>query len=714
MRLRPFFSCLVAVLILGFAEAVRAQDPPPRACPAGPLALVLSGGGAKGFAHIGVIQALDNAGIRPDMVVGTSIGALVGALYASGYSGLAIDSLTHVMPAAAAFSTYAPRGAGAWGTLLPLIVWEERGRGFAVQSAAVRQTEVNVLLNSAMLRGNLIARGDFSRLPIPLHVVATDLRDRSVVVLTSGDLAQAVRASVAIPLVFAPEQVDDRTLTDGGLAANIPVTIARDAGAMRVVVSDVTEIPTDSINLDSPFAVADRLLNWLFRQPGDSLRGGDLYIRSDVDGFRSLDFSADAADSLIRLGRLAGIAAIREWRCADQSSAHPPRIAPLPSWVASVAGDARDADAARIIRGALRLDQGHSLDLEAFNTRLNELGRRELFHELWLRPAGDGDSVYFNPLVRRLPRRIAGIGLAFDTELGGRVWGGVVDRGLALLQVEGAALVTVGRYRSDLTLSARRQTLLGQRAWTPVATLMVGGEDIRRFDAQGVELRADDMRELIATGGVERYVGRTVRVTLAGEARWWDESNLLTRDELPRTAFGPRLVAEKITSTRDRLARLDATWTTDYALLAFDARFRGAVGRFLFEQHVRVGAGDNLPVGRTFALGGNDGFPGLHLGERRGDSELFSSLAVSRSITGPIHLRLTAAVGRTAFGDVASTIIPDDQRGFETGALFGRGGWLVGGRAGLAGETPLGPVRVEYGWNNAGREALLLRVGRWF
>lgn len=711
--------CFVVTLLAASFAAIpsgtsSAQDRSSPACPAGPLALVLSGGGAKGFAHIGMLQALDSAGIRPDLVVGTSVGALVGALYSSGYSGLAIDSLTRTMSPADAFRTYAPRGAGAWGTLLPLIVWEEHGRGFAAQSAAVRSADVNVLLNSAMLRGNLIARGDFSRLPIPLHIVATDLRDRSAVVLTSGDLAQAVRASIAIPLVFAPELIDHRTLTDGGLAANIPVSIARAAGATRVVVSDVTELPTDSINLDSPFAVADRLLNWLFRQPGDSLHAGDLYVRSDVDGFRSLDFSSDAADSLIRLGRTAGVAALSEWRC-DNGAPDPPMPAtPLPSWIGNVVGDPRDPDATRLIRGALGLDSGQTLDFDAFNARLDELGRRELFHELWLRPAGAGDSVYFAPVVRRLPRRIAGIGLAFDTELGGRVWAGVVDRRLALLRVEAAALVTIGRYRSDVTLSARRQTLLGQRAWTPVATVMLGGEDIRRFDADGTELRADDMLEFVATAGVERYIGRTVRLTLAGEARWWHEAGLLTRDEVDRTTFGPRLVAEKLTSSRDRLARLDAAWTTDYALLAFDARFRGTVGRFRFEQQVRVGTGRGLPAGRTFTLGGDDGFPGLHLGERRGDREVFTSIAVSRRIVGPMRLRLTAAVGRTAFGGVASPIIADDQRGFTIGPLFARGGWLVGVRAGVASETPLGPVRVEYGWNDAGREALLLRLGRWF
>src|SRR5690606_23315634 len=135
-----------------------------------------------------------------------------------------------------------------WGARLPLLIWEEGERGFALQGASIRQSSVNALLNAMLLKANLQARGDFDRLPIPLRVVATSLADRSAVVIGGGDLAQAVRASVAIPLVFTPETIDGQLLTDGGLVANIPVAVARAAGAGRVIVSDVTDLPADSLN----------------------------------------------------------------------------------------------------------------------------------------------------------------------------------------------------------------------------------------------------------------------------------------------------------------------------------------------------------------------------------------------------------------------------------------------------------------------------------
>src|SRR5215216_7099670 len=150
-------------------------------------------------------------------------------------------SLHDALPISDLFRTYQPRGARSWGPVQPLLLWEQGERGFNLQSASVAESEVNALVNGAMLRGNLLARGNFDSLPIPFRAVATDLSNRSVVVLSSGDLARAVRASFAIPLIFTPESLDGRILTDGGLAANIPITVARAAGAQRLIVSDATE-----------------------------------------------------------------------------------------------------------------------------------------------------------------------------------------------------------------------------------------------------------------------------------------------------------------------------------------------------------------------------------------------------------------------------------------------------------------------------------------
>ena len=230
------------------------------------------------------------------------MGAIIGAMYASGYSGRQIDSLAHALPIADLFRVYQPRAPRSLGLLQPLVIWEQGDRRFNLQSAAVEEAEVNALVNAAMLKGNLMARGNFDSLPIPFRAVAADLRNRTSVVLASGDLAQAVRASFAIPLVFAPESVNGRVLADGGLTANIPITVARSLGANRLVVSDATERPADSLDLYSPLVLADRLLGFLFQQAADSVWPGDVLVRPDVQGFTGLNFSPANVDRLIRRG----------------------------------------------------------------------------------------------------------------------------------------------------------------------------------------------------------------------------------------------------------------------------------------------------------------------------------------------------------------------------------------------------------------------------
>ncbi|HEX6669248.1 MAG TPA: patatin-like phospholipase family protein, partial [Gemmatimonadales bacterium] len=142
MLLRLQLLFILPGLNLAAASPLAAQDcRPPR------TALVLSGGGAKGLAHIGVLAALDSLGIRPDMVVGTSMGATVGALYASGYSGRELDSLARITPLNQMFRSYRPRAPRSLGVLRPLVTWEQGERRFTLQSASVVESEVNALVN---------------------------------------------------------------------------------------------------------------------------------------------------------------------------------------------------------------------------------------------------------------------------------------------------------------------------------------------------------------------------------------------------------------------------------------------------------------------------------------------------------------------------------------------------------------------------------------
>ena len=188
------------------------------------LALVLSGGSARGFAHIGVIKVLEQAGIRPDLVVGTStsVGAIIASLYASGKSAREIEAISREADGAMAGDTD-------WLRLIRL------------QSLGMRAGNA---LHAFI--GKQIGNRSLEDMPIPLAVVATDLASGGATAFTRGDAGHAVHASCAVPGVFEPVDIGGRLYADGGLSSPLPVEIARKLGARTVIAVDVIYPPADS------------------------------------------------------------------------------------------------------------------------------------------------------------------------------------------------------------------------------------------------------------------------------------------------------------------------------------------------------------------------------------------------------------------------------------------------------------------------------------
>lgn len=679
----PFIILVAAVLAAVPAHA--------QSCRPLRTALVLSGGGAKGLAHIGVLRVLDSLGIRPDLVVGSSMGAIVGGMYASGYSGREIDSLARALPIADLFRTYQPQAPRSLGVLQPLVVWEQGERRFNLQSASVEETEVNALVNTAMLRGNLLARGDFDSLPIPFRAVAADLANRSAVVLASGDLARAVRASFAIPLVFAPESLNGRILADGGLVANIPIAAARAAGAERVIVSDATERLEDSTDLYSPIVLADRLLGFLFQQPADTLFPGDVRVRPAVEGFTGLNFSPTNIDALIRRGTAAADTVLPRAHCLPLG---PPPAAPaLPTRITAVTIATRNPSERLALERLLGLGpKDDTLDVRLLRSRVRQLARVEAYRAVWLAPSGSEDSVGFHVSVRRDARRVAGLGLAYDNELGGRMWVGAVDRRFLDLALEASTALYLGEFRKELYLGFRRNFQFGRQLMNPTLSARLATESVRRFNIDGDELDPLETREGLGFLGIERAFDPDWLIALGGVGHAWHQPG---RD---RSTLGATVKVEKTSRSRGRLLQADIAWTALYARAHFDGEASGRVGPIRARAGLRLGWGDRLPPQATFPLGGEDGFPGLHIGERRGDREALLRLLLTYVLKGPFVGRVEVATGRTALG----------------GPVLGSSSWIVGARAGVGAETPVGPVRFEYGVASGGRGAVFVRLGRWF
>lgn len=668
------------------AAPARAQE-----CPRGPLALVLAGGGAKGFAHIGVIRVLDSLGIRPDLVVGTSIGSIIGALYAGGLSGRQIDSLTRTRALVEVVRTIANRTPHAWGSVLPLLLWEQGPHGISIATEGVQELRTNAVLNRILLRANLLARGDFDRLPIRFRAVATDLRTREAVSYGSGDLAQVVRASSAIPLVFSPERIGGRFLLDGGLSENVPIAAARAAGAAQVIVVDLKDDPvaSDSSELTSPKAVANRLAAFLFTQPLPRLGPDDVYIRPLVRGFRNLDFDPENREQLVLNGQAAADSVLPRARCLPRRP--PVQVPPLPTWLASwevVNGTARDGETMGRVLG---LSHDQRIDPVALEAQLAELPNIEAFRELWLGPTGLGDTITFR--ARKVPaaERVGGIGVAYDHDLGGRLWLGALDR-TTLRGIEGGGIVTLGRYRSDFTGTVVRHLGVRRMSLMPLASILLRSEDVRQFTADGSSVTTLDTREAIGLAGMEWARSGSWRVRVGGQATFWHSP-----DGKNHSTGGLALVARTEPGV-PLSGNGELTLLGDYRYARVEVGREFSKGALSLAPMARLGVGDRLPVQATFELGGTDGFPGLQIGERRGDREALVQVQSILRVLGPVGARLLLAAGRSAVG----------------GGLLDQEGWLAGARIGVGAKTPIGPVLFEYGFASNGRRAAFIRVGRWF
>ncbi len=665
---------------------LRAQD-----CPSGRLALVLSGGGAKGFAHIGVLKTLDRLGIHPDLVVGTSMGSIIGALYASGYTGSEIDSMAHTLPLTDLFRAYAPRVPHAWGKRLPLLLWASSPGGLVLETAAAGEIDANSLLNAALLRGNLLARGNFDSLPIPFRAVATDLRDRAVIVLRYGDLVRAVRASAAIPLVFPPEPLDGRPLADGGLSANIPVMVARDAGATTLIVSDATERPATESNFDSPLAVADQLLNFLFRQAKDSLGTRDFLVRPGVEGFKALDFAVSTMERLVALGKAAADSSLSPWPCAASTPAL--HRAALPTQIGRIVADSGPKVEVRFLEDLLDLREGDSLDLKALRERLALIREAEGIREAWLNPSGVGDRVTLHPSVRRASDRVAAVGLAYDHELSGRVWLAALDRRAAGSSVEASGLLSLGRLRQGLDIALRRHQDLYLSGLTPLFDLNLQSEKVRQFTPAGAETLELDTRDAVIFAGLERLFSQRWSVQLGVVDRFWRVGKLAQDHNL-----GFQTTVLKRGLDGEHTASVDLQWGIQYRRMVFELAPQIAVGRTTIIPKVGLGWSDGAPPELHFPLGGEDGFPGFHLGERRSRREVSAGLQSRTPVLGPVQLRAEAALGR----------------GWDLDSPGAPAGWIAGGRIGVGVDTPIGPLFLDYGRSTLGRGAVRFRVGRWF
>jgi NTE family protein len=350
------------------------------------ICLVLSGGGARGMAHIGVLKILEDLKIPIDCIAGTSMGAIVGGLYASGMTAADIDATMRSLDWQEAFRDAPPRRDLAFRR-------KQDDRNFLVRLPLGLQHR-KILLPKGFIQGQKLQETlrqltlpfsnstDFDLLPTPFRAVATDLETGNAVVMDKGDLAIAMRASMSAPGVFAPVELNGRLLVDGGLAENLPVNVARAMHADILIVSDVSFPLQQRAALDSAISISNQMLAILVRKDADrqraSLSPQDILIEPNLGSAPATDFASPSAviargeaaarEAIAKLSAYAvGDGAYRDYlaRRAEREPGLPP--------IKFVRVDEQSKRYEKTIMAEMQPLVGKPLDLDQVGKRITEL-----------------------------------------------------------------------------------------------------------------------------------------------------------------------------------------------------------------------------------------------------------------------------------------------------------------------------------------------------
>lgn len=738
---------LAGLLACGFAELCASQESPDPAVPGESrprIGLVLSGGGARGAAHVGVLKALEQLRIPVDAVAGTSMGAVVGGLYASGMSAAQIERELGSVDWSDAFRDRPARAQLNFRRkledrdyLVQVPLGFREGR-FQLPRGLIQGQKLTQLLREMTLPVSDIQQ--FDELPTPFRAVATDLETGEVVVLKDGDLASALRASLSAPGIFAPVERDGRLLVDGGVADNLPVGVMREMQVDRLIVVDVGNPLADREQLDAVTTVANQMLAIMIRRESQKqlqlLRPEDVLITPDLPRVSSFDFRN--LPKVMRMGEAAASAAMPALASLSLTpeayeryvaARHHEREMPVIRTVSADAGSEEHERAVSTVFGPL---EGKTLDEVSLERRMNRYYGQGLLETLDYRLVpvpGQPDAADLAFAVRPNtwgPDYVR-FGLRLQDDFRGN---SSFDAALRLLFTDlnsaGAEMVwdmQVGenpRFGADLYLPF---SPLRRWFFEPAALFEI--RSVPEFNENGdllAELRVRSVRFGAALGyeigqtseiraGFVRELGDSaVRLgTATGPREDFSHNEFFTRvsfDSLDSVAFPTKGAAATIDWRRqlsgrslDRVsdsieidARLVRSWGRNTAIAWASG------GAMLDEQfaHVR----DYFTLGGFLDLSGMpvDSVNGPHYGIAR----LVFYRKVGSGGTGFLNVPMYAGVSLEAGNAWAQP----EQMSFSgtrrnASAFFGL-------------DTVLGPAWLAFGYDDSGRYAVYLSLGRGF
>jgi NTE family protein len=703
------------------------------------VGLVLSGGAARGLAHIGVLKALEEQGIKIDAIAGTSMGAVVGGLYASGYKIDELEKLALNIDWQAALSDAPPREDVPFRR-------KQDDRDFLVKQKLSFRDDGSLGLplgviqgqNLALLLESLLAHTsdtrDFDKLPIPFRAVATDISNGEKVVFRKGHLPQVIRASMSIPAVFAPVELDGRLLVDGGMTDNIPLDVAREMGVDVAIVVDIGTPLRNRKQLTTVVDVLNQSITLMTRSNSEeqlaALKASDVLIQPALAAFGVTDFgkAQDMIDAGYRATRIldARLAQLKpdESQDAELNAARSPgQRTPIITAI-RVENDSKVDD--DVIRYYIRQHIGEPLDLGRLHSDMGTLYGLDYFEQVQYRVVhkGEDHTLVISARGKRSGTDYLRVGLNLSDDMRGdsafNLGASYRINGINRLGAEWLTRAQIGD-KQELYTEFYQPLDVGSRYFVaPYAS----------FEAQNVEAVLDN--DPIAQYRVERYgfglnfgrqIGNNGEVRFGvGEA--WGKADVRIGDQdLPSENFNEGFYALKYSyDSLDNVYFPHEGKDVSLTLMQFepglgsDTRYRqwdlkidkamsrgpdtlilgGRYGRTLNDANV---------VTSSFLLGGARQLSGFREDAISGQNISLMRAVYYRRLTPRSYLPLDFPLYAGASLERGRAWNNDNE--FDSG-------YINAASVFIGFDTPLGPLNFSYGLNDANEQAVYLNLGQTF
>ncbi|OBZ25895.1 hypothetical protein BS643_28995 [Pseudomonas protegens] len=729
--MRRLLSCLFLCLLPLLAQSAEAPRPK--------IGLVLSGGAARGLAHIGVLKALEEQGIRIDAIAGTSMGAVIGGLYASGYKIDELEKLALNIDWRQALSDAPPREDVPFRR-------KQDDRDFLVKQKLSFRDDGSLGLPLGVIQGQNLAlllesklahasdTRDFDKLPIPFRAVATDIASGEKVVFRKGHLPQVIRASMSIPAVFAPVELDGRLLVDGGMTDNIPLDVARDMGVDIAIVVDIGTPLRSRKQLNTVVDVLNQSITLMTRRNSEvqlaALHKDDVLIQPALSSFGVTDFgrAQEMIDAGYRATRIldARLARLRPAHALDAeltAARQPSQRTPIISAI-KVENDSKVGD--EVIRYYIRQRIGEPLDLGRLETDMGTLYGLDFFEQVQYRVAhkGQDNTLVISARGKRSGTDYLRLGLNLSDDMRGdsafNIGASYRMNGINSLGAEWLTRVQIGD-QQELYSEFYQPLDAGSRYF--IAPFIAA-------EAQNVEAVLDN--DPIAEYRVERYgfglnLGR--QIGNSGEVRFgvgeaWGKADVRIGDHnLPSENFNEGYY--QLQYSFDSLDNVYFPHSGEDIKLSL-RQFEPSLGsdnryrQWEFKLDKALSSGPNTFVlggryGRTldnadvvtssFLLGGARQLSGFRQDALSGQNISLARAVYFRRLTPRSYLPLDFPL--YLGGSLERGRVWNNDNAFDSG-------YINAASIFLGFDTPLGPLNFSYGFNDDNQKALSLNLGQTF